>query len=281
MKKTTSKNLSKRLKHYGALSLAVAGVAGVNGQIVHHIVGSEGDGSSDYFLNLNPIDGITPGGVADAIDDFRIIEGFVPSYSSRGSVRLEVLNSNAVLGSVSGFVYPFALEPGYVVSNGLSNWQNIQFQTLDFYSCLSGYGNSNWCGKINKYLGLRFDISGNTHFGWAKLTVDYAGVNWSLSEYAFNATAGAPITTGQTTLGIEVNVLSKIKIIALHKSIGLYNLPESTEYRLYSMTGQSIFEGKINNSTYVIEANTVAAGIYIIELKDKNSSAVLRKKIVL
>ena len=34
-------------------------------------------------------------------------------------------------------------------------------------------------------------------------------------------------------------------------------------------------------ATYVIEANTLANGIYIVELSDVNSKAVIRKKIVL
>ena len=35
MNKTTSENLSKRLKHYGALSLALAGLVDANGQIIY------------------------------------------------------------------------------------------------------------------------------------------------------------------------------------------------------------------------------------------------------
>ena len=34
MKKTTSETLSKKLTKYGALTAAIAGVSGVNGQIV-------------------------------------------------------------------------------------------------------------------------------------------------------------------------------------------------------------------------------------------------------
>ena len=40
-------------------------------------------------------------------------------------------------------------------------------------------------------------------------------------------------------------------------------------------------EGKTNQNTYVIEATTQAKGIYIIEVMDQNSNAVVRKKIIL
>ena len=83
------------------------------------------------------------------------------------------------------------------------------------------------------------------------------------------------------SLSIEKNDFSKIKIVVLNKSIALYNLPETSSYKLYTMTGQSVLDGKIENNTYVIEANTLASGVYIIELKDANSDAVISKKVVL
>jgi len=83
------------------------------------------------------------------------------------------------------------------------------------------------------------------------------------------------------TPGLDDNVFNSVKIVALNKSIAIFNLPQQTNYRLFSITGQSVLNGKIENNTHVIEANTLANGIYIIELKDNTSSAVIRKKIVL
>ena len=69
--------------------------------------------------------------------------------------------------------------------------------------------------------------------------------------------------------------------MALNKSIALFNLPQETDYRVFNMAGQAVLDGKISNDTHVIEANTLASGIYIIELADSNSKAIIRKKIVL
>ena len=82
-------------------------------------------------------------------------------------------------------------------------------------------------------------------------------------------------------MGIEDNQFNNIKVIALNKSIALYNLPQQTNYRLFSITGQSVLDGNIENNIHVIEANTLATGVYIVELKDKDTNAVIRKKIVL
>lgn len=84
-----------------------------------------------------------------------------------------------------------------------------------------------------------------------------------------------------STLGLEDSVLTGIKIVASNKSIALYNLPQSTNYRVYSITGQSILDGKINGSNHVIDAKTLASGVYIIEIKDANFNAKMQKKIIL
>ena len=275
MKKTTSETLSKRLTQYSALSLALAGIVDVNGQIVYHDI-LDVVGSNDYNINLNPDDGITPGGLADAIDDFRIFNS--NAIPSSGFIKLEALSNNSVIASASAFTYPFALGPDYVISSANPNWLNNQYQVMVYASsCIYG----KWCSATDQYLGLRFDINGNTHYGWAKLDADAVSLTWILKEFAFNATPGEPIKTGQTTLSTDNTVFSKVKIVSTNKSITLFNLPQQTEYNVFNISGQSVLNGDASSNKYVIEANTLAKGIYIIELKDPNSSALVRKKIAL
>ena len=279
MKKTTSENLLKRLSQYGALTAAVAGVASANGQIIYHDINPDFDGSSDYFLNLNPVDGITPGGIADGIDDFRIFES--GSYPFFGSIKIELFNNNSVIASSSLFTYPFALNSGNIISIGNSNWNNQQFQTLAYASSIAGCLYGNWCNETDKFIGLKFDISGNTHYGWVQLDVNASTLTWSVKGYAFNSTPNQLIEAGQTVLGIDNNQFSQVKIVALNKSIALYNLPQRTDYKLFNMSGQNVLDGNIESQTHVIEAVTLAKGIYIIELQDSDTKAVIRKKIVL
>ena len=56
MKKTTKKNLSNRLARYGALTVAIAGVADASGQIVYTDLDpdfSGGGAGSFHLLDLN------------------------------------------------------------------------------------------------------------------------------------------------------------------------------------------------------------------------------------
>lgn len=274
MKKNTPQKLSNRLAQYGALSIAIAGIADVNGQIIYTDVDPDSAGTTTGGDLLFDIDG-------DGNNDlqFRQQSSNLSVEPLTGSI---LGNPNG--GSNSNYLYPFALSSGANISNGATDWVpgNSSFQTMNYYNCYSGSGGiyNNWCNATDKYLGLRFDIGGNTHYGWARLDVGTLPSGWILKDYAYNTVADAPITAGQT-LGIADNNLSEIKIVVLNKNIALYNLPQQTNYRLFTINGQSVLDGKINNNTHVIEANTLANGIYIIELMDKVSNAVMRKKIVL
>ena len=275
MKKTTSIKLSKKLAQYGALSMAIAGVTDLNGQIIYTDIMPDFDQGTGqpYSLDLNN----------DGTPDFQI------HIESASDLKIMPLNANnEVLGnpyssSSSFYVFPYALSNGAPISNSASgSWFNNSFsvgvQDLNYSSCLRG----NWCSVTDKYLGLRFNISGNIYYGWARLDVGASGNTWLVKDFANHKTPDAPIMAGQTTtLGIGDNHLNNVKIVALNKSIALFNLPQQTDYRLFSITGQSVLDGNIENNIHVIEANTLATGVYIVELKDKDTNAVIRKKIVL
>ena len=271
MKTTTPQKLSNRLIKYSALSFAIAAIGDANGQVKYTDLNPDlgGSGQVDHFIDLDN----------DGTDDIRFRHG--NSYSNNNLYAFNI-NGNSVMGLANYvgnrfYYYPFALDINDPISAD-ATWQSHSSQMME-YQC---YRSSQWCGGVtDKYIGLRFKIGSNIHYGWIRLDVDITTANWKIRDYAYEQTQGISITAGAGILGLEDNVFSKIKIVALNKSIVLFNLQQATNYRLYSLTGQSILDGKITNATHVIEANTLANGVYIIELKDVNSNAVLRKKVIL
>jgi hypothetical protein len=63
-------------------------------------------------------------------------------------------------------------------------------------SCHS-HSKGNWVIGEPGYLGLMFQISGQTYYGWASLTV-VGGGSATLTGYAYESTPGMPINAGQT-----------------------------------------------------------------------------------
>jgi len=64
----------------------------------------------------------------------------------------------------------------------------------------SGVGGS-WVNVKNRYLGVKFDIKGQTHFGWVRLNVQVQIpqiITATLTGYAYETVANQAITAGQT-----------------------------------------------------------------------------------
>ena len=278
MKKTTSKSLSQKLAKYGALSLAMTGLLDAYGQKIKtdipDFVGGIGD---EYLLDLNN----------DAIDDFRIY------HNGSYSLFLEPLkNNNEALGipSYSFPIYglPYALSTSDPISATpfKGSWLNLGFTagrlSLNYGSQSSSCSVGYFC-NVDRYLGLRFDISGAIHYGWARLDVNGPGDVWIVKSYGYNNAQGESILAGEgAVLGLEDSSFSSLKIVTHNKAITLHNLQKITDYKVYTMTGKIALNGKTDSSnTYRIEANTLANGIYVIELADISTGAVIRKKIIL
>jgi hypothetical protein len=64
-----------------------------------------------------------------------------------------------------------------------------------------------WKGATNRYLGLKFLINGEVHFGWARLTVRTdsrrEAVHATLTGYAYETNVNTPILAGQTSATAE------------------------------------------------------------------------------
>ncbi|MFZ0319658.1 MAG: hypothetical protein WAL56_11075 [Candidatus Sulfotelmatobacter sp.] len=68
-------------------------------------------------------------------------------------------------------------------------------------SGLGSYYSGSWLNVANRYLGLVFNIDGETHFGWARLTVHW-NHGWAISAditgYAYETVPNKPIIAGDT-----------------------------------------------------------------------------------
>jgi hypothetical protein len=63
-----------------------------------------------------------------------------------------------------------------------------------------GYLQGNWVDAIDRYLGLRFQINGETHYGWARMSVKlsvYKPMEVLLTGYAYETQPNTPIAAGE------------------------------------------------------------------------------------
>jgi hypothetical protein len=192
-----SSTLHKNLNAY-ALGATAAGVAvlaivpSATAEIIytpaHHEI-QPNRGGTGFFLDLNH----------DGINDFLIV-----NFYSATSALLNVWVSPEQVGNEifsNGAGYAAAIPAGVAIG---SNGRFHPAQSLGMANDDFPVGNCQgpWKDARNKYLGLKFEINGEVHFGWARLSVTCftpAAAHVLLTGYAYETVANQPILTGQTS----------------------------------------------------------------------------------
>jgi hypothetical protein len=130
----------------------------------------------------------------DGIPDFDLINS---TFGHGGRALVGPANrGNRVLG-VS--VHASAFEPGASIgpSGPFAHRANGEHGTsmggwIDSSGSFTHFGQ--WWDAHNRYLGLKFVINGQYHYGWARLSYD--GRMMLLTGYAYETVANTPITAG-------------------------------------------------------------------------------------
>ncbi len=197
-------NLSEALHHQlnmYALAASAAGVGlltltqSVEAKIIYtptHIVISP-NGVHFYDLDLNH----------DGTTDFVLQTKFYSTTNQ--SAGTQVLIASGIKGNNLDVSHGFAaaLEAGKVVGPR-KNFQNRGVMASDSGSAgaSTSVKRGPWANVSNRYLGLKFRIKGETHYGWARLSVKaqrgYFYLVATLTGFAYETIANKPIMMGKT-----------------------------------------------------------------------------------
>jgi len=143
----------------------------------------------------------------DGVADFKLINDlhlsttpFGDDLSIKGAVKgNEISESNPK----RFYYFANALASGVQVGPGASfrpHPANMAYASLTAFTYVSG---GPWKNATNRFLGLKFLINGEVHYGWARLTVSARKhkeeVHAVLTGYAYETVTNTPIMTGQTT----------------------------------------------------------------------------------
>jgi hypothetical protein len=137
-----------------------------------------------YKLDLN----------GDGIADFELMNS---TFAHGGNAFVApVVHGNKVVGFGS---YASALVPGVSVGSGGPFAHRAHGTFMARWNDSSGYVSSRgpWKNSRNRYLGLKFLVNGETHFGWARLSISFNIM--VLTGYAYETIANKAIVAGQTS----------------------------------------------------------------------------------
>lgn len=146
---------------------------------------------SAVSLSNNP--GAPPAASFDLNGDLQADVGVLVFSASFATAQ--GVNGAALAGSTGGggFFYPTALQPGDLVSSGLTFGAN----SLSFPNSFGTMANSfssvgNWTGGNDAYLGVTFTAGTDQHYGWVHVVWDPSSDTLSVDQFAYESVAGAP-----------------------------------------------------------------------------------------
>jgi hypothetical protein len=200
-----SGTLQKALNSY-ALAATAAGVAGLavppaTAEIVYTPANQEirpNNGGNGAFLDLDH----------DGTHDF-----LIANFYSSTSAALDVWVSPEQPGNEifsNGASYAAALPAGVAIGPK-GRFHPAQSDGMANDDFPAGHCQGPWKEARNKYLGLKFEIDGEIHFGWARLSVTCftrAGAHVLLTGYAYETVANTSIVAGQTSGNAEHALLA-------------------------------------------------------------------------
>lgn len=241
-------------------------------QIVYTDVSPDSLVGSVYELDVNN----------DGTAEFRIMavtEGGIAIVKAEG-----ITPEDSLAGYYGGFPnvagYPFALSSE--TSIGISNsWVDKGILGGNHPVIME---DAKWNAGQSRYLGLRFNIAGNVHYGWARLRVESGYTAFTVREYAYNSAAGEPILSGVVGVDEVGSVFSELSIFPNPCSeiltLNFYLVsPLSVEICASDIAGKIVFVDKNENAIpgkqfFQWNISEIQSGIYFLRISADEYSVV-------
>jgi hypothetical protein len=190
-------------RHLAAYMLA-AGAAGASllaatsaeAEIVYTPAHTTIAGHTSLLLDINH----------DGINDFVLTNW---SYDEASHLGIDQkATANGILGHGDPLPAGVRIGPKGAFVGYASMAVNVTISGESFY-------NGPWKQATNRYLGLKFSVNGETHFGWARLTVTAkSGIVATLTGYAYETVPNKTIMAGETSGPVASIALSPEKMPA-------------------------------------------------------------------
>ena len=200
---------STQIKNYSKMAAVILSSSSVgNAAIIYTDIVPDTTLSTDgsvYNIDLNN----------DNIQDFSVSLDIDSAYQSAGFQNVSGNNYVSSGGDVR------VLSAGITISSSIyssSYWGSdlgtgAYKDNLGFLGINSSSTNGPWQGgQSNKFVGVRFDISGSTHFGWIRLSIPIGFGSVTVHDYAYESVAGVSIVTGDTASTTPTIIVNTIDL---------------------------------------------------------------------
>ena len=281
MKKLYTPGNESRLKAYSAMALALtAGATTLDATIVYNDIEDvtveigdmydidiDGDGTLDFHFRAGTIVSSTSSGVWS----FGSVFGLYTSYTVGNS-------GNQLIGYQGSFYnYGSALDAGVTVGPdgpwlSYPSYSNSAVLASNFY----GSTFAAFPGQGEKFLGFKFMVGDNTHYGWMRIVADIDPVFITIMDYAYENAPNKEIETGdEESVAINELTSSEVNIYAFGTLVNIINVAnlENANATIYDLSGKQVASAALTSGLNQIDLSNLASGNYLVNITSASGNA--------
>jgi len=222
------------------------------------------------------------------------LQGYGVDFNHDDKIDLHITLLNNVGVWVMHLIPDSNLDFTYVVYDGeeasvLIDGDDISAAS-DFYRLGDGWGSllygywedsgefGNWTGiQEDKYLGIKFEIDNNFHYGWIHLTTiiyDYDDMEFTVKGFAYNTVADEGIEAGDKgQVGIFKNNISSMSVYP-NPAKDIINLPSNINsgvITISDISGREVWKNDVQSQlNKPIDISMLNTGLYIMHVQVEN-----------
>jgi hypothetical protein len=140
----------------------------------------------------------------DGIPDFRFLLTSFAYHTFHATLLVQPHGAGGVIASPGGYAAPLSLGASIGPAQAFTKGKHLNMARSAGFDYFSSRYSRNvfgpWENVQNRFVGVEFLISGEAHYGWIRLTVNFTtrSQTATLTGYAYETVAGQSIQAGQT-----------------------------------------------------------------------------------
>jgi len=297
-------SLETNLKKYSLLAGSItSAISTVNAQIVYTDVNPDTllnnhgetytldlDNNGVVEFNLQSLDTAIVSSSYNLQTNLQIVGGAIGNIvagasfiSDTSSFPLALSQGDTIDGNDTFVSYPLGTSSSFGAPIlGLLSYSTIDTITGNTIAQGSlAYGN--FIPNQEAFIGVKFDISGNVHYGWLRVEMSSDADTIIIKDYAYESTANTAIIAGNTGGGM-LSIAEKDNNITINKIqntlyIKLDDYNNNSLLNIYDISGREVLKSKLSSINEQISLNDFEVGIYLVKVISGDD--ILSKKIYL
>ena len=179
---------------------------------------------------------------------------------------------------VSVGIYPAALPAGVSIHSRQSFIKGQAIKTHFSYGCQKLFVIGNWFNVNEQFLGVQFQIDGQTHYGWVELSTKAvssprAALTTTVIGFAYETIPDKPIITGATGLQNAVTIEAPVNGSSVGSPVHVHATYNGTVTATYMKLWVDHVPGTVQSHTNVFDTYvTLANGNHLLEVQASDPS---------